>query len=153
MRSTSLLLPVVLLALLAACGDDKAPQENGGDLTSQIEVQSPTFNIINIMKASGLQVRVPARTDRAPMDADGYLLDVNNGVALEVYEYDSAEELNEVKGKISPDGTKVGNETIGWDSPVHLYSTEKVIVVYRGSDSDTRQSLATMFGPEFAGNR
>lgn len=153
MRSTSLLLPVMLLCLLAACDDDKAPQENGGDLTSQIEVQSPTFNIINIMKASGLQVRVPGRAERPPMEADGYLLDVNNGVLLEVYEYDSAEELNEVKARISADGTKVDSKTIAWESPVHLYSTEKVILVYRGNDSDTRQSLATMFGPEFAGNR
>ncbi len=153
MRSTSLLLPVILLGFLAACDDDKAPQENGGDLTPQIEVQSPTFNIINIMKASGLQVRVPRRAERPAMDTDGYLLDVNNGVSLEVYEYDSAEELNEVKATISPDGTRVGNETIAWESPVHLYSTEKVILVYRGTDADTRQSLATMFGPEFAGNR
>lgn len=151
-------LPLLLIALLiSSCGNDEPRlDEEGGsvsELEKQIKVQSPTFNIINILRASGLKVRVPRAASRPAMDTDGYVLDVNNGVILEIYEYDSAEELNAVKNQMSPDAATVGSKALEWDSPVHLYNTEKVIIAYLGNDPDTRQSFATLFGPEFTGTR
>jgi|GEM_PF-2292124 len=151
--------PLLLLlpALFISCGDetprlDEEGNSVEGTLEADIKVESPTFSVINILRASGQKVRVPQQASRPAMQTDGYVLDVNQGVTLEVYEYATADDLERVRQQMSPDGTSIGSESIGWDSPVHLYSTEKVIIAYLGDDMDTRQSLETLFGQkEFAG--
>lgn len=151
-------LPLLLFALLiSSCGDDEPRLDEEGEAVSelekQIKVQSPTFNIMNILRASGLKVRVPSKASRSAMDTDGYVLDVNNGVTLEVYEYGSADDLITVRNQMSSDGTTVSGKALEWESPVHIYSTEKVIIAYLGNDGETRKSLASLFGEEFAGTR
>lgn len=145
------------MALLTACNDDSPRLDEEGNevgtLEAEIAVESPTFNIINILRASGLKVRVPRAATRPEMQTKGYVFDVNNGVILEVYEYASTDDLNRVKESVSPDGAMIGDKKIEWGSPVHLYNTEKIIIAYMGHDMDTRQSLASMFGQEFAGTR
>ncbi len=147
-----------LVTLLAACGDD-GPRldEEGrsleGTLEATINVSSPTFGIINLLRASGTQVRVTGRIERPQMQTGGYTFDVNDGVLLEVYEYGSPNKLNMVKAQIGTDGTTIGTETIDWEGPVHLYNSDMIIIAYRGNDSETRQALASMVGQEFAGTR
>ncbi len=151
------MLLIFLLALpIAACGD-KGPRYDDqgnsveGTMEAQVDQSSSTFNIINLLRASGNSVKVTGKVSRPQLDAKGWTLVVNGGVNLEVYEFSSPEDLQEATKKISLDGKTIEGESVNWPEAPHLYKTDRVIVVYLGDDIDNRKRLAETFGPQFAG--
>jgi hypothetical protein len=156
MRSLSIIQPIrlaalLLLALAAGCGDD-TPSMGDEGVEKEIAVSSPTFNIINILRATGNSVKVTGKADRPFFkNAKGYTMLVNNGVALEVYEFESAEELEQSATTVSADGANVEGKKVEWDASPHFYKTDKVIIIYVGNDADNQRELASVFGSQFAG--
>lgn len=146
-------------ALLYACSDDTPRlDEQGrsveGTPEADIEVASPTFNILNILRATRNHVRVTGKVSRPDFEnAKGNSLLVNEGVELEVYEFTSKEELETLAATISPDGTAIKGERVTWPATPHFYKTDRVIIIYFGADADNARQLESAFGPQFAGGR
>ena len=153
MTTPSLIRLAILLLLASAigCGDD-SPSMGDEGIEKEIAVSSPTFNIINIFRATGNAVKVTGHTERSFFkDATGYTMLVNGAIPLEVYEFGSLEELDKAVTTVSADGGSVEGKRVEWGGTPHFYKTEKVIIIYTGEDSDNQRELATVFGSQFAG--
>jgi len=147
------LVPIVL----AACRDttprvDDAGRSVEGELEGELEVSSPTFNIIYLIRSAGNTVKVSGRRERDGL-GEGIVLAVNETIPLEVYEYGSIEDRVEVEKMISPDGSRVDGENVDWSDPPHFFRTDKTIIVYQGNDAVNVSQLESVFGKEFAGSR
>jgi hypothetical protein len=147
---------LTLSLLLAACGREEPRYDDQGHSVegtaeADIEVASPTFNILNLLRATGNKVKVTGVISRPFFESKGRTLLVNDGVNLEVYEFGSAADLNAAVAKISPDGSTVAGEAVQWPASPHFYKTERVIILYFGDDADNRRALEGAFGQQFAG--
>lgn len=158
MAHTALLLLLLSLpVLLGACGDDTPRYDDRGRAVdgtpeADIEVSSPTFSVLNILRATDNSVKVVGTVSRPFFEgARGNTLLVNGGIEMEVYEFDSKEALENVAKSISPDGMKVNGEEVTWPAAPHMFKTDRVILIYFGEDRDNRAELATAFGQQFAG--
>jgi len=147
-RTLSLSLAILGLLACAACKDDIPPPPRSA---ADIDVASPTYNIINLMTASGNKVDVIGGAAHPYFKTRHAAVRVNNGVDLELYEFSSSDDLNEAAASISPDGSKIASDSIAWPAPPHFYKTDKVIILYMGSDRDNMVQLASAFGNQFAG--
>ncbi len=147
---------LALSLLVASCGRedpryDEAGRSLEGTAEADIEVGSPTFNILNILRATGNTVKVTGVISRPSLDSKGRTIVVNDGVNLEVYEFSSTADLDATAAKISPDGSTVGNEKVEWPGTPHFFKTDKVIILYFGDDPENKRELASAFGEQFAG--
>ncbi len=122
-----------------------------GTAESTIDVSSPTFGILNILRANGHRVQVTDDIVRPAFTSKGKTLVVDGGVSIEVYEYGSPADCAAAAAKISPDGSRVGDEEIPWSAPPHLFKTDRVIILYLGSEPDNITELTSAFGAQFAG--
>ncbi|MEO5928520.1 MAG: hypothetical protein ABIR47_01190 [Candidatus Kapaibacterium sp.] len=147
-RFPNLAVLAIILPFLAACGRE-VPK--GGSPEAQIEPASPTFNILNILKATGNKVEVTGAVSRPYFESKGTMMTVNGGVNLEVYEFDKPAEMEAAAGKISPDGMTIDGQRMEWPAQPHFYKTERVIILYLGNDADNARELEGAFGKQFAG--
>ena len=141
-------IPILLIACvtLAACGDDEPPRS-----MEDIDVASPSYNIVNLLTATGNEVEVVGRAPVQYFDAKNVVIRVNGGIDLELYEFGSKEDLEEAAAKVSPDATTIEGKPITWKAPPHFFKTDKVIILYMGADPANVAQLASAFGPQFAG--
>lgn len=147
-RKQYLYLAMLALLVCSACKDDIPPPPRSA---ADIDVASPTYNIINLMTASGNKVDVIGGAARPYFETRHAAIRINNGVDLELYEFSSTEDLNEAAASVSPDASKIGADSIAWPAPPHLFKTDKVIILYMGNDRDNLVQLASAFGNQFAG--
>lgn len=151
------ILLLALCAAIAGCGDDSPRFDDQGRSVegtpeADIEAGSPTFNVLNILRATRNKVRVVAKMSRPTFEpAKGNALLVNGAIDLEVYEFSAKEELEKMAATISPDGASIAGEKMQWPGPPHLYKTDRVIIIYFGSDTENRRQLEAAFGAQFAG--
>ena len=111
---------------------------------------SPSYGIVNMLRATGNQVEVVGDTLRPFFTPKARILNVSNSI-VQLYEYESKEQLEEEAAKVSPDGARIGSTEMKWEVPPHFYKTEMVIVLYEGSDSTMKQTLSSVVGAQFAG--
>ncbi|MBS1911866.1 MAG: hypothetical protein JST22_07760 [Bacteroidetes bacterium] len=149
-------LPLLIL-LASACGD-KGPRldEQGhpvdGTPEADIEVASPTFSVLNILRATGNKVRVTGKVSRPFFgDAKGNAIEVNQAIEMELYEFATKADLEKVAASISPDGGSVNGEAVSWSGSPHMYKTDRVIIIYFGDGIENMKQLTAAFGSQFAG--
>jgi hypothetical protein len=70
---------------------------------------------------------------------------------IQVYEYESPEEMEAEAALVSPDGSSIGTSMVTWIEPPHFYKAGRIIVLYLGNDPATLQLLEKILGPQFAG--
>jgi len=150
-----LTLLLVVIPLLASCGDDVPRLDEEGKSVEgtpemEIEVSSPSFGIVNILRATGNKVRVIRTIEQPFMPVEGKVLTVD-GEEIQIYEFDSKEATDKVAETISPDGSTVGTTAVAWTAPPHFYRTDKVMVIYAGTDTTTKAAMESAIGPQFAG--
>lgn len=150
-----LLLASFLLPISPGCGDneprvDDTGESVAGKLEGEIDVASPTFNIIYLIRSAGNSVKVVDKVSREGL-GEGYAILVARTNRLEIYEYGSVDDRLEVEKMISPDGSIVAGKSMKWTDTPHFFHTDKTIVLYQGSDADNVTQLASVFGQQFAG--
>lgn len=159
MKSTPVLALFLAALVLSACGDDSPRLDDRGRSVegtpeADIESGSPTFNLLNLLRATGNRVEVTGKVTRPFFaDAKGNSLTVNGGIEIELYEFADKEKLDAVAAQISPDGSTIGGETVSWPGPPHFYRTDRVLILYFGNDADNRREFEAAFGAQFAGAR
>ena len=117
----------------------------------EIEPSSPSFGIVNILRASGNKVRVIGTAERPFIPVKGKTLTVNEQ-QVEIYEFDSQEDTDATADGINPDGTpKSPQGAPAFQGTPHYYRTDKVLVLYVGDDPTTKQALETALGSQIAG--
>jgi hypothetical protein len=142
-----LILPIALIAIaFAACKQDEPPKS-----MDDIDVASPTYNVINLLTASGNSVDLIGGAPHPYFDAKNVLIRVNGGVDLELYEFKSMENLEDAAMRVAPDASKIDGKDITWSSPPHFFKTDKVIILYSGADASNAAQLSSVFGQQFAG--
>ncbi|MBL7989051.1 MAG: hypothetical protein JNJ94_13390 [Chlorobi bacterium] len=149
---------MLLLALLsAACSRDDAPRlDDQGESVEQtaemeIDVATPSFGIINILRASGNRVKVIAKAEAPLFAATGYRITIN-GTPAELYEFEDGAATAQAATSISPDGKSVAGKEMP-NGGGQFFKTEKTIVVCSAADTAAATALESAIGKAFAGSR
>jgi hypothetical protein len=148
---------VALSLVIAACGDDTPRlDEEGksieGTAEVDIEVSSPTFGIINLLRAGGNSVKVTSKVSRGSLK-NGFAMKVNDAFNVEAFEFSTPQDRAEAEKTISADGMTIDGTGVTWGGDPHLYRTDRVILVYIGDDKENMQALEGSFDKEFAGKK
>lgn len=81
---------------------------------------------------------------------EGSFLKVS-GADVQVFEYESPEEMENEASQVSPDGGSIGTSMIMWMEAPHFYKAGRIIVLYVRSDAALLDLLEGSLGPPFAG--
>lgn len=144
---------LILAALLASCTEE-APErevEVGGTEDSEgLSVESPAYGIYQMFQASGIEAQIGPEVRKPYFDADARVL-VVNGKPVQVYTFDSDDDVNEAVASIGSDGHQVGGEQVTPAAATHFYRIGKVILLYVGDDPSVTATIETVVAPQFAG--
>ena len=106
--------------------------------------------LISALEGSGATVEIGEPVSQVFFSAEGTVLKVN-GVDVQVFEYQSPEEMENEASQVSPDGGSIGTSMVTWVDVPHFYKTNRIIVLYVGNDASVLDVLESALGPEFAG--
>lgn len=80
----------------------------------------------------------------------GQLLRINDE-EVQVFVYDTIEQLKKEASQVMPDGSVVGTTTIRWVTPPRFFAIDRFIVLYVGQNEEVIGSLDRVLGRPFAG--
>lgn len=146
MKFTALPALILVCALaLDSCGKTATPtpQPQGGGLTDQA-------SLVGALEAEGATVTLGDPIAQEFFTVDGQIIDVN-GQDLQVFEYDSLQAMESDAALVSADGGTIGTSSVMWIDSPHFYKSEKIIVLYVGTDETTLNLLDQVLGRQFAG--
>lgn len=106
--------------------------------------------LISALESSGATVEIGEPVSQVFFSAEGTVLKVN-GADVQVFEYESAEEMENEASQVSPDGGSIGTSMVTWVDVPHFYKTNRIIVLYVGNDASVLDVLESALGPQFAG--
>jgi hypothetical protein len=106
--------------------------------------------LISALEGSGATVEIGEPVSQVFFSAEGTVLKVN-GADVQVFEYESAEEMENEASQVSPDGGSIGTSMVTWVDVPHFYKTNRIIVLYVGNDASVLDVLESALGPQFAG--
>ena len=106
--------------------------------------------LISALEGSGATVEIGEPVSQVFFSAEGTVLKVN-GVDVQVFEYQSPEEMENEASQVSPDGGSIGTSMVTWIDVPHFYKTNRIIVLYVGNDASVLDVLESALGPQFAG--
>ena len=141
------LLLVCVLAVSGCANDPLAasPAASTGPLA--VEDQAA---LISALEGSGATVETGESASQIFFSAEGNILKVN-GADVQVFEYASAEEVENEASQVSSDGGSIGTSMVTWVDVPHFYKAGRIIVLYVGSDASVLDLLENALGPQFAG--
>lgn len=148
---------LLLTLVFAACSRDDAPRlDDQGESVEQtaemeIDVSTPSFGIINILRASGNRVKVTSKAETPLFSATGYRISIN-GTPAELYEFEDGAATAQAATSVSPDGRTVAGKEMP-NGGGQFFKTEKTIVVCNAQDTATVAALELAIGKAFAGSR
>jgi len=107
-------------------------------------------SLIAALEAVGTMVETGDKVSQDFFRPEGSILKVH-GADVQVFEYESAEAMENDASQVAPDGGSVGTSMMMWMDTPHFYKSGRVIVLYVGSDETVLSLLERVFGPQFAG--
>ena len=81
-----MLVTILCFTALASCGDD-APEEESTSGTTTLEVSSPSYGIVNMLRATGNEVEVVGDTLHSFFTTKARIINVSNSI-VQLYEYE-----------------------------------------------------------------
>ena len=75
---------------------------------------------------------------------------VVDGEGVQVFEYGDDATAAAQAARVSRDGSQIGTSKPFWVGPPHFYRKGRLLVLYLGEDTHTRERLACLLGPPFA---
>jgi hypothetical protein len=106
--------------------------------------------LISALESSGATVEIGEPVSQVFFSVAGNILKVN-GADVQVFEYESAEEMENEASQVSSDGGSIGTSMVTWIDAPHFYKAGRIIVLYVGSDASVLDLLEAALGPQFAG--
>ena len=149
-------LGIVVLALLVACGlQPSASTSHGGPVRDHV-------SFVDNLRAQGLTVEIVGNVQQPFLRPPGTKLRISGGALtqpaeVESFNYDDTDlQMNGIRAadqdtsQIQPNGTPK-TATVTWNGPPHFFRTQRVLVLYVGTDPAVLKLLADTLGPQFAG--
>ena len=133
---------------LSACGG--APAANASNASPEPAVVEDQARLIAALQAAGATVEMGEPISQPFFSVEGNIVKVN-GADVQVFEYESTEEMELESSQIAPDGSSNATTMITWVDTPHFYKTGRIIVLYIGSDETILNLLEQVLGPQFAG--
>jgi hypothetical protein len=151
------ILSVLLFALgLSACGNVSTPisqpKSTEPAITEPIEAGTvkDQASLITVLQTSGATVEVGDPITQPFFTPEGKTIKVN-GADVQVFEYESAESMENEASQVASDGGSIGTSMVNWMDTPHFYKAGRVIVLYVGSDNTILNLLESVISPQFAG--
>jgi hypothetical protein len=149
MRSYILLVLLLMFALMmSGCGNN-ATSNPPAELTEPPAVED-TASLIAKLQASGATVEAGEPITQAFFTPEGSIIRVNRE-DVQVFEYESAEAMENEASQVAPDGGSIGTSMVDWIDTPHFYKTGRIVALYVGSDETILDLLEKVLGPQFAG--
>lgn len=140
-------IPILLAATVltfAGCGS------NATATPVEAPVIEDQASLIAGLQAAGAAVEVGDSVIQDFFTPEGTIVRVN-GQDLQVFEYDTAEDMESEASLVAPDGGSIGTSMVMWVDAPHFYKIGRMIVLYVGSDQGTLDLLQQVVDPQFAG--
>ena len=102
------------------------------------------------LEAAGMAAEVGDTVIQDFFTPEGQIIRVNDQ-DLQVFEYETVDEMESEAAQVAPDGGSVGTSMMMWMDSPHFYKTGRIIVLYIGSDQNTLDLLQKVIGSQFAG--
>jgi hypothetical protein len=102
------------------------------------------------LEAAGATIETGEPISQAFFTPEGSIIKVN-GMDVQVFEYESAEAMENEASQVAPDGGSIGTTMVTWMDTPHFYKAGRIIVLYVGSDETVLELLENVLGPQFAG--
>lgn len=106
--------------------------------------------LVDALRAAGATVEPSEPVTQAFFTPEGSIIKVN-GADVQVFEYESAEAMENEASQVAPDGGSIGTTMVTWVDTPHFYKAGRIIVLYVGSDETVLGLLEKVLGPQFAG--
>lgn len=152
-----LVLLLILVFLVSGCAaastgsatanSPAAPTESPATESASVEDKG---GLISALQASGGTVETGDSISQPFFTPAGSIIKVN-GTDVQVFEYESVEAMESEASQVSADGGSIGTSMVAWMDTPHFYKTDKIIVLYVGSDTTVLDLLGDVLGPQFAG--
>jgi hypothetical protein len=178
MKSTNSLLAFTLLVLtiqLVGCIQPVSPEIAGRDNTQPTSTpvtvsHTPTtdqpataipivshggpvadyVSLIDNLRASGVAVEPIGPVEQPFLTGSGQVIQIS-GAEVQVFEYTDPAAAEADAAQLAPDGSSTRTTMMTWVAPPHFFQQGRVIALYVGSDEEVISLLASVLGPQFAG--
>ena len=144
-RSVLTILLLVFAQAMSACGTGATPT-----LSTEPLIVEDQASFLAALRAEGATAEVVDSISQDFFNVEGQIITVN-GADVQVFEYESAEAMENEASQVAPDGGSIGTSMLTWIDTPHFYKTGRIIVIYIGSDEKILNLLQTVIGPQFAG--
>ena len=147
----SRVLPVLLLMfglIVVGCGNGVTAAPTIASTESPVVEDQAT--LIAALKAAGATVEVGDSITQDFFRPEGHIIKVN-GADVQVFEYESAEAMENEASQVAPDGGSIGTSMVSWMDAPHFYKTGRIIALYVGGDQTILDLLNKLLGAQFAG--
>jgi hypothetical protein len=118
--------------------------------TTESQTVKGQVSLVATLQAAGATVEVGDPITQVFFGPEGNILKVN-GADVQVFEYESAEAMENEAAQVAPDGGSIGTSMVTWMDTPHFYKAGRIIVLYVGSDETILGLLEKVLGPQFAG--
>lgn len=145
------ILPVLLIVftlMVSSCGNSVVTNPTSAPTESLIVEDQASF--VSALQASGATVEDGDSISQAFFSPVGNIIKVN-GADVQVFEYESAEAMENEASQVAPDGGSIGTSMVMWVDIPHFYKAGRIIILYVGSDQAILNLLEKLLGPQFAG--
>lgn len=116
---------------LSACGG--APAANASNASAEPATVEDQTSLVAAIEAAGATVGTGEPISQPFFSVEGTIIKVN-GADVQVFEYESAEEMELESSQIAPDGSSNATTMITWVDTPHFYKSGRTIALYIGSD-------------------
>jgi len=139
---------LVLALVVSGCANTATA--NRGTASPEPLVVEDQAGLIAALQAAGATVEVGDPISQDFFGPEGNILKVN-GADVQVFEYESADAMENEASQVAPDGGSIGTSMVSWMDAPHFYKTGRIISLYVGSDQTILDVLEMVMGPQFAG--
>jgi hypothetical protein len=140
---------MVAAITVSACGGN-ASAAISPTATTESQTVKGQDSLVAALQAAGATVEVGDPITQVFFGPEGNILKVN-GADVQVFEYESAEAMENEAAQVAPDGGSIGTSMVTWMDTPHFYKAGRMIVLYVGSDETILGLLEKVLGPQFAG--
>lgn len=141
----SIISSLLLVALFAtACGSQPATAN------AEISPVEDYASLIDSLRGAGATVEPGDQIEQPFLTVTGQIIQVN-GADVQVFEYETAEQLEAEASQVAPDGGSTGTTMITWMATPHFFKAGRVLVLYVGDDQAILELLKGALGAQFAG--
>lgn len=148
----SLVSLLMVVMLFAACSPQVAGTDDPAAPVPSVH-GDPTeaeASLMNALQTAGAKVEFGDSVEQPFFTVTGQIIKVN-GADVQVFEYKSAEAMENEAVLVSADGGSIGTSMVSWMATPHFFKAGSVLVLYIGDDAAILDLLKSALGEQFAG--